>query len=87
MKRRLVFSLVFLVIFLLVWLWIIPAKIKSDQPGHEKYLDRQGYELVERTRVRAWSYSAFYSVVDKETMVTDTVEVRYSKNGSYNIVY
>lgn len=85
--KKLITLLVVVGLFLAVWLWIIPAKIKSDQDSHTKYLNRMGYEVVERTKVRAMSYSAYYSVVDKETGEADTVEVRYSRNGAYSIVY
>ena len=85
--KKFITLLVVVGLFLMVWLWIIPAKIKSDQDGHTKYLDKQGYEMVERVKVRVWTYSAFYSVRDKETGETDTLEVRYSRNGAYSIVY
>ena len=82
------FLVVFVVVlFFVVWLWAIPAKIKSDTDGHVKYLKKHGYDSIEMVKVNPWALTAFYSVYDTTEKEKEVVKITYSRNGVYNIRY
>lgn len=77
--------LVVLVLFILTWTVFIPLAMKSRTPSVTRYLEHEGYTNVSLLKVNQWTYSMFFEGT-KDGM-TDTVQVRFSKNGVYNIIY
>ena len=76
---------VVLVLFVLVWTVFIPMGMKSKVPSVTRFLEHEGYTNVSLVKTNSFTYSMFFEV-QKDGKV-DTVQVRFSRGGVYNIIY
>lgn len=59
--------------------------MKSKVPSVTRYLEHEGYTNVSLIKTKAISYSMFFEA--QKDGKTDTVQVRFSRGGVYNIIY